>query len=88
MLFILRFRKIYSQILTFITGHDEHEFEQNLRDSKGQGSLAYCSPWGRKESDTTEPLNNNRSSEPCKLGPQTLHEAGFKEKSYLKVSQL
>ena len=25
--------------------------------SKGQGSLACCSPWGRKESDTTEQLN-------------------------------
>ena len=23
----------------------------------GQGSLACCSPWGRKESDTTERLN-------------------------------
>ena len=25
-----------------------HEFEQTLGDSKGQGSLACCSPWGRK----------------------------------------
>ena len=23
----------------------------------GQGSLAHCSPWGRKESDMTEGLN-------------------------------
>ena len=23
----------------------------------GQGGLAHCSPWGRKESDTTERLN-------------------------------
>ena len=23
-----------------------------------QGSLAFCSPWGRKESDMTEGLNN------------------------------
>ena len=30
-----------------------HEFEQVLRDSEGQGSLAHCSPWGHKESDTT-----------------------------------
>ena len=30
-----------------------HEFEQTLGDSEGQGSLAYCSPWDRKESDTT-----------------------------------
>ena len=25
-----------------------------LRDSEGQGSLVCCSPWGYKESDTTE----------------------------------
>ena len=31
-----------------------HEFEQTLGDSKGQGSLACCSPWGQKESDITE----------------------------------
>ena len=29
------------------------EFEQIQGDSEGQGSLACCSPWGRKESDTT-----------------------------------
>ena len=31
-----------------------HEFEQVLGVGDGQGSLACCSPWGRKESDTTE----------------------------------
>ena len=35
-----------------------HEFEQVLGDGDGQGSLACCSPWGPKESDTTERLNN------------------------------
>ena len=30
-----------------------HEFEQTPGDSKGQGSLACCSSWSRKESDTT-----------------------------------
>ena len=30
------------------------EFEQALGDGEGQGSLACCCPWGRKESDTTE----------------------------------
>ena len=30
-----------------------HEFEQTQGDSKGQGSLAYCSPWSCKESDMT-----------------------------------
>ena len=31
-----------------------HESEQALWDGEGQGYLACCSPWGRKESDTTE----------------------------------
>ena len=30
-----------------------HEFEQTLGDGEGQESLVCCSPWGRKESDTT-----------------------------------
>ena len=30
-----------------------HEFEQTLRDTERQGSLACCSSWGCKESDTT-----------------------------------
>ena len=38
-----------------------HEFEQTSGDSEGQGSLAGCGPWCRKESDTTERLNNNRN---------------------------
>ena len=32
-----------------------------LGDSEGQGSLACCSPWGRKESDMIERVNNNAS---------------------------
>ena len=36
-----------------------HEFEQVPGDPEGQGSLACCSPWGHKESDMTEQLNNN-----------------------------
>ena len=31
-----------------------HEFEQAPGVGDGQGSLACYSPWGRKESDTTE----------------------------------
>ena len=34
-----------------------HEFEQAPVGGEGQGSLACCSPWGRKELDTTERLN-------------------------------
>ena len=42
--------------------HDQlngHEFEQTLGDGEGQGSLACCSPWGRKESEMTKRRNNN-----------------------------
>ena len=35
------------------------EFKQTPGDGEGQGSLVYCSPWGHKESDTTERLSNN-----------------------------
>ena len=35
-----------------------HEFVQALGDGEEQGSLAYCSPWGHKDSDTIEQLNN------------------------------
>ena len=35
-----------------------HEFEQTLRDGEGKGSLACCSPWDCKKSDTTEGQNN------------------------------
>ena len=34
---------------------DGHECEQALGVGDGQGSLVCCSPWGHKESDTTEP---------------------------------
>ena len=34
-----------------------HEFEQALGFGDRQGSLAYCSPWGCKESDMNEQLN-------------------------------
>ena len=36
---------------------DGHEFEQALGVGDGQGSLECCSPWGHKESDTTEWLS-------------------------------
>jgi len=40
-----------------------HEFEQAPGGGEGQGSLVCCSPWGHKESDTTERLNNNKARE-------------------------
>ena len=40
---------------------NEHESEQTLGDSEGQGSLACCSPSGRKESDMTDRLINGNN---------------------------
>ena len=34
-----------------------HELEQTLGVGEGPGSLACCSPWGCKKSDTTEQLS-------------------------------
>ena len=59
-----------------VGGHHQlnrYECEQTLGDSEGQGSLAYCIPWGRKESDTPKPLNNNeRKLEEASLGTSQL----------------
>ena len=41
-----------------------HEFEQVPGDDEGPGSLVCCSPWGHKESDTTEQLNIKELSQP------------------------
>ena len=38
---------------------NRHESEQTLGGSEGQGSLASCSPCGRRESDTTDQLINS-----------------------------
>ena len=39
-----------------------HEFEQAPGVGGGQGGLACCSPWGCKELDMTERLNNNSAT--------------------------
>ena len=41
---------------------NEHEFEQAAGVGDEQGSLAYCSPWGCKESDTTKRLHTHMRS--------------------------
>ena len=45
-----------------------HEFEQAPGDGEGQGSLAWCSPWGCKELDTTERLNKDKDIRYIALG--------------------
>ena len=37
-----------------------HEFEQTAGDGEVLGSLVCCSPWGCKESETTEQLNDKQ----------------------------
>ena len=51
---------------------NRHEFEQTLGDSGGQGSLVCCSPWGGKESDMTEWLNQNNRNQVWSSPPSSL----------------
>ena len=51
-----------------------HEFEQASGDGEGQESLACCSLWRYKESDTTEQLNNsNKIQEEKSIIQSDLH---------------
>ena len=40
------------------------KLEETPGDGEGQGNLAHCSPWGFKELDTTQQLNNNNNNIP------------------------
>ena len=51
-----------------------HKFEPALGDGEGQGSLECCSPWGRKESDTTEQLN--RTELTCPIAAFMVNKTG------------
>ena len=39
---------------------NERDFKPTPGESERQGSLACCSPWGQKESDMTEELNDDK----------------------------
>ena len=56
-----------------------HEFEQTLGDGEGQVSLVCCRPWGQKESDMTEQLNNNTLC--AKHTPQAIRRAHSKRQT-------
>ena len=58
-IFIISIAPLWCVMVGWHHQRNGHEFEQTLGDSEGQGSLACCSPWGCKESDTTERLNNS-----------------------------
>ena len=55
-----------------------HELDQALEDS-AQGGLVCCSPWGRKESETTYQLNKNqdRMLDESGRGSHTYSREGF-----------
>ena len=48
-----------------------HEFEQALGVGDAQGSLVCCSPWGHKDSDTTEWLNWTEYGPAVTCSPRT-----------------
>ena len=54
---------------------DGHEFEQALEVGDGQGSLVCCTPWSRKELDTTEQLNWTETKELLMFGWKFLEVA-------------
>ena len=69
-----------------------HEFEQALGDGEGQGSLAYCGPWGCKELDTTERLNKSPQTSPghssgcCSGGEEGWREMETPEQNPVSVN--
>ena len=54
-----RRRQQRTRWLDGITDSMDMSFEQAPGESEGEGNLMCCSQWGRKESDTTEQLNNS-----------------------------
>ena len=56
-------RTTEDQIIGWHHWLNEHEFEQTLGDGEGQEGLVCCSPWGHKELDMTEWLNNNSNND-------------------------
>ena len=65
---------------------NEHKLGQTPRDGEGQGGLACCNPWGRKESNMTRRLNTQgrKRKEPMKtyLICVTKTEAKYLQKNY------
>ena len=56
---------------------NEHEFEKTLGNGEGHRNLACCSPWGQKELDMTEWLNNSKKAKMQEnIGPYWADQAG------------
>ena len=47
-------RRRGQQMMRWLDGIDDHEFEQALGVDDGQGGLVCCRLWGRRELDMTE----------------------------------
>ena len=56
----------------------------SLGDGEGQGSPVYCRPWGHKESDTTEQLNNSSGA----LGTGQQSRCSAQRQAWLRRFQL
>ena len=46
---------------------NRQEFELTLGDGEGQGNLVKCNPWGCKELDVTERVNNNSMTKEARV---------------------
>ena len=56
-----------------------------FQESDGQGGLTYCSPWGCKQSDSTEWLNNNSNSFILKMSKLKLRQ-GLSPRNFSSLS--
>ena len=54
-----------------------HEFEQALGDDEGQGGLVCYTPWGHKQLDITEWLNNNNKSTEKQVNWKQYNKLGY-----------
>ena len=59
-----------------ITDSMDSESERTPGNGDGQGGLACCSPWGRKELDRTEPPNNDNNNHLKQSRPSGLRGTG------------
>ena len=58
------------RLLDGITDAMKRELGQTLGDGKGQGGLACCSPWGCKELDVTQSLNDTSDGQIQRSGSE------------------
>ena len=72
-----------SWLLPSTLAFNGHDFEQTPGDSEGQGNLICCSPWGFKELDTTEQLNNNNNKMTSHLSLTVVPQSHLSADAYI-----